>query len=73
LQNFENTIENASLKIQFDNWYLTMHLFSLNGSKYDINVMKQFLRKSSKDLVKEVAFTIKKGNAYTSLKNRYNF
>ena len=48
-----------------------MHVLSLNGSKHDINIMKQFLHKSSEDCSEEVSFTIKNGNAYISLKNQY--
>ena len=48
-----------------------MHVLSLNGSKHDINIMKQFLHKSSEDCGEEVSFTIKNGNAYISLKNQY--
>jgi hypothetical protein len=48
-----------------------MHVLSLNGSEYDINIIKQFLRKSSEDCGEEVSFTIKNSNAYISLQNQY--
>jgi hypothetical protein len=41
-----------------------MPVLSFNGSKYDINLMKQFLHKSLEDCGEEVLFTIKKANAY---------
>ena len=62
LVNYENNLKNAtSLKTQkFENWYLAMPVLSFNGSKYDINLMKQFLHKSLEDCGEEVSFTIKK-------------
>ena len=46
LSRHENALKNAtSLKTQFDNWYLTLPIVSFNGSKYDINLMKQYLHK----------------------------
>jgi hypothetical protein len=60
LVNYENNVKNAtSLKTQFENWYLAMPVLSLNGSKYDINLKKQYLHKSLKDCGEEVSFTIK--------------
>jgi hypothetical protein len=51
-----------------------MPVLSLNGSKYDINLMKQFLHTLLEDCGEKVSFTIKKANAYMSLKrNIYNF
>jgi hypothetical protein len=47
-----------------------MPVLSFNGSKYDINLMKQFLHKSFEDCGEEVSFTIKKANAYMSLKTQ---
>ena len=61
----------TSLKTQFENWYLAMPVLSFNGSKYDINLMKQYLHKSLEDCGEEVSFTIKKANAYMSLKTQH--
>ncbi len=59
LVNYENNVKNAtSLKTQFENWYSSMPVLSFNGSKYDINLMKQFLHKSLEDCGEEVSFTI---------------
>jgi len=72
LERYENSVKNAtSLKSQFENWYLAMPVLSFNGSKYDINLMKQFLHKSLEDCGEEVSFTIKKANAYMSLKTQH--
>jgi len=50
LANYESNVKNATtLKTQFDSWYLTMPVLSFNGSKYDINLMKQYLHKSLED------------------------
>jgi hypothetical protein len=69
---YENNVKNAtSLKIQFENWYLAMPVLSFNGSKYDINLMKQFLHKSLEDCGEDVSFTIKEANACMSLKTQY--
>jgi hypothetical protein len=46
-----------------------MPVLSFNGSKYDINLMKQYLHKSLEDCGEEVSRTIKKANAYMSLKS----
>jgi hypothetical protein len=63
----ENNVKNAaSLKTQFENWYLAMPVLSFDGSKYDINLMKQYLHKSIEDCGEEVSFAIKKANAYES-------
>ena len=60
LVNYENNVKNAtSLKNQFENWYLSMPVLSFNGSKYDINLMKQHLHKSLEDCGEEVSFTFK--------------
>ncbi len=48
-----------------------MPVLSFNGSKYDINLMKQYLHKSLEDCGEEVSFTIKKANAYMSLKTQH--
>ncbi len=51
-----------------------MSVLSFNGSKYDINLMKQYLHKSLEDFGEIVSFAIKKANAYMLLKlNIYNF
>ena len=72
LVNYENNVKNAtSLKTQFENWYLSMPVLSFNGSKYDINLMKQYLHKSLEDCGEEVSFTIKKANSYMSLKSQH--
>ena len=47
-----------------------MPVLSLNGSKYDINLMKQYLHKSLEDYGEVVSFAIKKANAYMSLLKR---
>ncbi len=45
-----NVKKNATLlKTQFENWYLAMPVLSFNGSKYEINLMKQGLHKSLED------------------------
>jgi hypothetical protein len=56
----------TSLKTQFENWYLAMPVSSFDGSKYDINLMKQYLHNSLEDCGEDVSFTIKKANAYFS-------
>ena len=61
----------TSLKSQFDNWYLALPVLSFNGSKYDINLMKQYLHKSLEDCGETVSFAIKKANAYMSLKTQH--
>ena len=48
-----------------------MPVLSFNGSKYDINLMKQYLHKSLEDCGEEVSFTIKKANAYMSLTTQH--
>jgi hypothetical protein len=50
---------------------LAMQVLSFNGSKYEINLMKQFLHKSLEDCGEEVSSTIKKANAYMSLKAQH--
>jgi hypothetical protein len=55
----KKNVKNAtSLKTQFENWYLSMPVLSFNGSKYDINLMKQYLHTSLADCGEEVSFTI---------------
>ena len=72
LERYENAVKNAtSLKTQFENWYLSMPVLSFNGSKYDINLMKQYLHKSLEDCDEEASFTMKKANAYMSLKTQH--
>jgi len=72
LSRHENALKNAtSLKTQFDNWYLTLPIVSFNGSKYDINLMKQYLYKSLEDHGETVSFSIKKANSYMSLKTQH--
>ena len=61
----------TSLKSQFDNWYLALPVLSFNGSKYDINLMKQYLHKSLEDCGETVSFAIKQANAYMSLKTQH--
>ena len=46
-------------------------VLSFNGSKYDINLMKQYLHKSLEDCGESVSFAIKKANAYMSLKTKH--
>ena len=48
-----------------------MPVLSFNGSKYDINLMKQYLHKSLEDCGEIVSFAIKKANAYMSLKTQH--
>jgi hypothetical protein len=72
LSRHENALKNVtSLKTQFDNWYLTLPIVSFNGSKYDINLMKQYLYKSLEDHGETVSFSIKKANSYMSLKTQH--
>jgi hypothetical protein len=72
LVNYENNVKNAtSLKTQLENWYLAMPVLSFNGSKYDINLMKQYLHKSLEDCGEEVSFAVKRANAYMSLKTQH--
>jgi hypothetical protein len=72
LKHYEHALNNAnSLKSQFDNWYLALPIISFNGSKYDINLMKQYLHKSLEDYGESVSFSIKKANSYMSLKTQH--
>ena len=48
-----------------------MPVLSFNGSKYDINLMKQYLHKSLEDCGEIISFAIKKANAYMSLKTQH--
>jgi hypothetical protein len=48
------------LKSQFENWYLAMPELSFHCSKYNINLIKQYLHKSLEDCREEVSFIIKK-------------
>ena len=43
-------------------------VLSFNGSKYDFNLMKQYLHKSLADINETVSFAIKKANSYMALK-----
>ena len=43
-------------------------VLSFNGSKFDINLMKQYLHKSFADINEIVSFAIKKANTYMTLK-----
>ncbi len=53
---YESLVKNAtSLITQFNSWYQTMPVLSFNGSKYDINLMKQFLHKSLEDCGEEIS------------------
>ena len=72
LKYYEEAVKNAtSLKTQFENWYLSMPVLSFNGSKYDINLMKQYLHKSLNDVGETVSFAVKKANSYMSLKTQH--
>ena len=46
-------------------------VLSFNGSKYDINLMKQYLHKSLADINETVSFAIKKANSYMALKTQH--
>jgi hypothetical protein len=46
-------------------------VLSFNGSKYDINLMKQYLHKSLSDINETVSFAIKKANSYMALKTQH--
>ena len=66
------------MKIQyfynFFRWMVEVPVLSFNGSKYDINLMKQYLHKSLADINETVSFAIKKANSYMALKhNILNF
>jgi hypothetical protein len=66
---YEYVLKNAtSLKSQFDNWCLALSIISFNGSKYDMNLMKQFMHKFLEDYGETVSFSIKKANSYMPLK-----
>ena len=45
-----------SLEYQLKSWTYTLPIISFNGSKYDINLMKQYLFKSLNDLDETVFF-----------------
>ena len=46
-------------------------VLSFNGSKYDINLMKQYLHKSLADINETVSFAIKTANSYMALKTTH--
>ena len=72
VKTFESRLNHAkSLKKQFENWYMVLPVLSFNGSKYDINLMKQYLHKSLLNYGQVVDFAIKKANAYMSLKSQH--
>ena len=50
------------------NWCSVIPVVSFNGSKYDINLMKQYLHKSLNNYSQKVDFAIKRTNTYMSLK-----
>ena len=56
-----------SLCAQFSRWLSVLPIISFNGSKYDINLMKQYLFKSLDILNENVQFSIKKANSYMSI------
>ena len=56
-----------SLRDQFSRWLSVLPIISFNGSKYDINLMKQYLFKSLDILNENVQFSIKKANSYMSI------
>ena len=69
---YKNAINDATpIKTQFDNWYLTMFVFSFNGIKYHIKLTTQILHKSLEDYGEMVSFTIKNTNSYRRPKNQH--
>ena len=68
LERLNNHDEEDSLYSQFFRWMCEIPVLSFNGSKYDINLMKQYLHKSLKDIDETVSFAIKKSNSYMALK-----
>jgi hypothetical protein len=61
----------TSFKPQFENWYLSLPVLSFNSSKYDVNLMKQYLHKLLGECGETVSFALKKANSYMSLKTQY--
>ena len=53
---------------RFKNWCSVIPVVSFNGSKYDINLMKQYLHQSLNNYEQNVDITIKRTNTYMSLK-----
>ena len=53
---------------RFENWCSVIPVVSFNGSKYDINLMKQYLHQSLNNYSQKVDFAIKGTNTYMSLK-----
>ena len=68
LEKLNNYDEENSLYSQFFRWMCEVPVLSFNGSKYDINLMKQYLHKSLNDIDETVSFAIKKANSYMALK-----
>ena len=60
-----------SLYSQFFRWMCEIPVLSFNGSKYDINLMKQYLHKSLADINETVSFAIKTANSYMALKTTH--
>ena len=60
-----------NLKNKFISWYSVIPVVSFNGSKYDINLMKQYLHNSLNTYGETVDFAIKKMNSYMSLKTQH--
>ena len=50
------------------NWYSVILVVSFDGSKYDINLMKQYLHQSLNNYSQKVDFAIKRTNTYMSSK-----
>ena len=63
--------DEKSLYSQFFRWMVEVPVLSFNGSKYDINLMKQYLHKSLSDINETVSFAIKKANSYMALKTQH--
>jgi hypothetical protein len=57
-----------SLQRQLQSWIETLPIIGFNSSKYDINLMKQYLFKSFNNINQTVSFSIKKANSYMSIK-----
>jgi len=71
LEKLNNYDEENSLYSQFFQWMCEVPVLSFNGSKYDINLMKQYLHKSLADINETVSFAIKKANSYMALKTQH--
>ena len=58
MENQKNYEDEDSLYNKFFRWMVEVPVLSFNGSKYDINLMKQYLHKSLADINETVSFAI---------------